>query len=132
MSMINLNDVFYDLWEDGYIYDEDENGLNMSYGECVAISDYFWECVEDELDNYYDFESKLDAWNEILSTAADDVYMFWTWDQDNDFYFDIDEENGTYDVSGKLPPFFKESWEEWKEYTDLEPSRYARDPEFDW
>lgn len=129
--MLNLTDVFYDIWQDGYIYDEDENGMNMSYGEYAAISDYFWECIEDELSNYYGFEEKLEAWNDILSTATDDVYLFWNWDQDNDFYFDIDEENGTYDCSGTLPTCLRDDWEEWKQYTDLQRSDYASDPDFD-
>lgn len=130
--MLNLTDVFYDLWEDGYIYDEDEDGHNMSYGEYAAISDYFWECVEDELSNYYGFESKLDAWNEILSTADDDVFMFWNWDQDNfEFYFDIDEEEGTYDASGVLPKCLEDDWKEWTEETDLRPSDYVR-VDFSW
>ena len=129
--MINLDDIFYEIWEEGYIYDTDENGLNMSYGEYAAISDYFWECVEDELSLYDGFENKLDAWNEILSTATDDVYMFWNWNQNNEFYFDIDEEAGTYDCSGTLPTCLEDSWKEWKQETNLEPDRYASDPEFD-
>lgn len=128
--MINLTDVFYDLIDDGYIYDEDENGKNMSYGEYVAISDYFWEVIEDELSNYYGFEDKLDAFIEMNNSADDDTRMFWGWDADNDFYFDVDEENGTYDCSGVLPIILKDDWLEWKEYTDLQPAEYAREPEF--
>jgi hypothetical protein len=128
--MINLTDIFYELYEDGYIYEEDENGLNMSYGELAAISDYFWDCVIEELDNYSGFEDKLRAWNEIVSTADDDTFMFWNWDQDQDFYFEVDEDAGTYDCSGTLPMCLKDAWDEWVSETDLSRSEYARGPEF--
>lgn len=129
--MLNLTDVFYNLIDDGYIYDTDENGYNMSYGEYAAISDYMWECVVDELNNYYGFEEKLDAFNDIVSTADDDTCSFWGWNPNNDFYFDIDEDEGTYDCGGVLPIILKEDWEEWKSETDLVPSNYARDPKFE-
>lgn len=103
----------------------------MSYGEYAAIADYFWNLVEDELDQYSSFEEKLNAWEEILQSADDDVYMFWTWDEDNTFYFDIDEDAGTYDVSGTLPECLRASWEEFERYTDLVPAEYARPPKFD-
>jgi len=129
--MLNLTDVFYDLIDEGYIYDTDEEGYNMSYGEYAAISDYMWECVQDELDNYYGFEEKLNAFKEIADSADDDTCTFWGWNQDNDFYFEINEDEGTYDCGGTLPYILKDDWEEWKSETDLTPSQYAREPEFD-
>lgn len=128
--MINLTDIFYDLIDEGYIYDEDGNGHNMSYGEYSAISEYFWLCVEEELDNYNGFEAKLEAFKEMADSADDDTRMFWGWNDENDFYFDIDEENGTYDCSGVLPYCLEDAWNEWVDTTDLERAEYARDPEF--
>ena len=126
--MLNLTDVFYDLYNSGYIYDEDENGHNMSYGELAAISDYFWGLVEEELESYYTFEEKIDAFTDIVNSADDDTLMFWNWD--GDFYFEIDEDAGTYDFDGTLPYCLKDAWEDFVATTDLTPSEYSREPKF--
>ena len=54
--MLNLTSLFYGLFEEGYIYEEDENGHNMSYGEYVpeqvsALAElYFDELRLEDLD----------------------------------------------------------------------------------
>ena len=40
-----LDRIFYQLLEDGFIYDIDNNGKNMSYGEYFAIQNYFIELI---------------------------------------------------------------------------------------
>lgn len=120
-SSLNLTDVFYDLIDEGYIYEEDEKGYNMSYGEYAAISDYMWEKVEEELEQYYDFESAYDAFQDIVNSADDDTKMFWDYsDEDDDFYFYADYDNGTYSVSGECPAVLKDRFEEFQQNTDLE------------
>lgn len=78
--MINLTTLFYDLIEEGYIYEEDENGLNMSYGEYVAIADYFFdnivEALKEEVGYNATIEELADKYNELIVTADDDTRMF--------------------------------------------------------
>ena len=129
--MLNLSSVFYDLYEDGTIYNEpDENGMDMSYGEIAAVDAYMWSLVEDELSQYYTFEEKLEAFKEIVDSADDDTLMFWTWDRDNDFYFNIDEDAETYSFYGTLPECLRESWEDFKRTTYLQPDEYSAEPNF--
>ena len=119
-SSLNLTDVFYDLIDEGYIYEEDEKGYNMSYGEYAAISDYMWEKVEEELEQYYDFESAYEAFQDIVNSADDDTKMFWGYSDDDYFYFNADYDNGTYSVSGECPAVLKDRFEEFQQNTDLE------------
>ena len=78
--MINLTELFYGLIEDGFIYEEDENGLNMSYGEYVAIAEYFYEAVvealREEVGYTTDIEKLAEVYNELITTADDDTRMF--------------------------------------------------------
>lgn len=119
-SSLNLTDVFYDLYENGYIYEEDENGYNMSYGEYMAISDYMWEKVEEELEQYRDFESAYEAFQDIVNSADDDTKMFWGYSDDDDFYFYADYDNGTYSTSGECPDVLKDRFKEFQQNTELE------------
>ena len=68
-SFVNLTDEFYRLIDDGYIYEEDENRRNMSYGEYAAIADYLWGFVEDEVAKCNDFEDAYDTYIQIIETA---------------------------------------------------------------
>lgn len=117
---LDLTKEFYKLYDEGYIYDEDENGRNMSYGEYLAISDYLWEFVEDELKYYRNFADAYEAYDEIIGTADDDTKMFMGISDDDYFYFSIDEDNGTYSVDGECPEVLKKLFKEFEKETDLE------------
>ena len=114
-----LDKEFYDLVEEGYIYDEDENGMNMSYGEYASISDDLWEVLADELKYYRDFPSAYDAYIEIMDNTSDDAKMFMS-GSDDDFYFSIDEDEGTYTFSGEVPFILEKLFKEFRKETDLE------------
>ena len=115
-----LDDEFYDLVEQGYIYDEDENGMNMSYGEYSAVADDLWEVLEDELKYYRDFPSAYDAYEEIMNNTSDDAKMFMGVSDDDYFYFSIDEDEGTYTFSGEVPSILEKLFKEFQKETDLE------------
>lgn len=87
--MLNLTDVFYDLVDRGFIYEEDENGYNMSYGEYMAISDYGYNLIINELDEIDDPVEWLYTLKDILDTADDDASMFLLTDE-NWMYIDDD------------------------------------------
>jgi hypothetical protein len=89
--MLNLTTKFYELIEEGFIYEEDENGHNMSYGEYVAIVEYGWELIENALTGIYDIIEFLETAQNIFDTADDDAAMFFGLD-DEDRYMYIDEE----------------------------------------
>ena len=78
--MINLTALFYDLIDDGFIYEEDENGLNMSYGEYAAIYDYFFNAIVEDLKEEVGYNATIeeltDKYNELIATADDDTRMF--------------------------------------------------------
>ena len=112
-----LDKEFYDLVEEGYIYDEDENGMNMSYGEYASISDDLWEVLADELKYYRDFPSAYDAYIEIMDNTSDDAKMFMS-GSDDDFYFSIDEDEGTYTFSGEVPFILEKLFKEFRKETE--------------
>lgn len=115
-----LDDEFYDLIEQGYIYDEDENGMNMSYGEYVAVSDDLWETLENELEYYRDFPSAYDAYNEIMDNTSDDAKMFMGISDDDYFYFEINEDENTYSFSGEVPTVLEKLFKKFLKETDFE------------
>lgn len=115
-----LDKEFYDLYEQGYIYDEDENGMNMSYGEYVAVADDLWEVLENELKHYRDFPSAYDAYEEIMNNTSDDAKMFMGVSDDDYFYFEINEDEGTYDFSGEVPQVIEKLFKQFQKETDLE------------
>lgn len=105
--MVNLTNVFYSLIDEGFIYDEDENGLSLSYGECVAIAEHFHNIV----DNYIreqlnpvtsksDFEDAINNIRCMLDTADDDTKMFGNLDEYDDIYCYYDEDEDTLDLEG--------------------------------
>ena len=98
--MKNLTDSFYELVNDGFIYDEDENGKNMSYGEYVAVIEYL---KEEFLDGIIEqittpkISDIMDIYNTILRTADDDTIMF-SGIEDSDVYDITDRKyNETFD-----------------------------------
>lgn len=115
-----LDDEFYDLIEQGYIYDEDENGMNMSYGEYIAVSDDLWETLENELKDYRDFPSAYDAYNEIMGNTSDDAKMFMGISDDDYFYFEINEDENTYSFSGEVPTVLEKLFKKFLKETDFE------------
>lgn len=115
-----LDDELYDLIEQGYIYDEDENGMNMSYGEYVAVSDDLWETLENELEYYRDFPSAYDAYNEIMDNTSDDAKMFMGVSDDDYFYFEINEDENTYSFSGEVPTVLEKQFKKFLKETDFE------------
>lgn len=115
-----LDKEFYDLVEEGYIYDEDENGMNMSYGEYATVSDDLWEVLEDELKRYRDFPSAYDAYVEIMNNTSDDAKLFMGVSDEDYFYFSIDEDEGTYDFDGDVPFILEKLFKEFQKETDLE------------
>ena len=86
-----LDDVFYELWDEGFIYEEDENGFNMSYGEYAAINKHFEECLLEEFDKHTDLEEALEFLTKTIDDASDDVRLFFVMDEYDNFYYYIDE-----------------------------------------
>ena len=113
-----LDDEFYTLIDEGYIYDEDENGMNMSYGEYIAVSDDLWEVLEDELKYYRDFPSAYEEYKEIIDNTSDDALMFMN-GADDYFYFEINEDEGTYSVDGEVPFVLEKLFKQFEKETDL-------------
>lgn len=114
-----LDKRFYELIDEGYIYDEDENGMNMSYGELVAVSDDLWETLENELKYYDDFPNAYEAYTEIMDNTSDDTKMFMGV-SDEYFYFEINEDEGTYSVDGEIPFILEKLFKEFQKETDFE------------
>lgn len=85
-----LTKYFYELYEAGFIYDEDENGLNMSYGEYAAIQDAGREKLRESLENAENKLDFLEKLQDLLDGADDDAKMFFGLD---DWYVYIDDEN---------------------------------------
>lgn len=113
-----LDERFYELVDEGYIYDEDEDGMNMSYGEFVAVSDDLWETLEDELKYYDDFQEAYDVYMDIMDNTGDDAKMFMT-GSDEYFYFEADEDEGTYSVDGEVPFVLEKLFKQFQKNTDL-------------
>ena len=90
--MLNLTSLFYGLIEEGYIYEEDENGHNMSYGEYAAIEEYGWDHISNGLVGIYDKLEWLETAKEIIDSADDDAAMFFGLNED-DRYMYIDEDD---------------------------------------
>ena len=114
-----LDDEFYTLVDEGYIYDEDENGMNMSYGEYSAVSDDLWEVLENELKYYRDFPTAYEEYKEIIDNTSDDAKMFMGISDDEYFYFEINEDEGTYSFSGEVPSVLEKLFKEFQKETDL-------------
>ena len=118
--MFNLNKIFDELWDAGYIYDEDENGRGMSYGEICAVDDYLWESLIEELNSYNNIIEKIDAYNNIIKNAVDDVWLFMSIDEDDAYvWIDYDEYNNTIDYSN-IPEMFREELEMFIIENDIE------------
>ena len=94
--MLNLTNLFYDLVENGWIYEEDENGLAMSYGEYMAVTDYAWNLIREELEPITDKVQFLETAKEIFDSADDDAAMFFGLEEDDQYlYIEEDEPDKT-------------------------------------
>ena len=72
-----LNDLFYDLLNDGLINDEDENGLNMSGEAYAAIAEYMMEELVKYLQIHYNnLNEQIDALRDILRNAEENAKFF--------------------------------------------------------
>lgn len=97
--MLNLTNEFYKLINEGFIYEEDENGHNMSYGEYAAIEEHGRELIFEELSKYDNRLDCLEAFEEIMQTADDDAAMFFGLNEDDRHPYINYEEPDRSDVS---------------------------------
>ena len=88
-----LDSIFYQLLEDGFIYDTDSNGKNMSYGEYLAIQNYFIELIEERIEECVDFLEVVDFIEKEVKGCIDDVKLFVNLEDFEDFYFYLDDYN---------------------------------------
>lgn len=93
-----LNEIFYELFAEGFIYDEDENGLNMSYGEYAAIQCHFQEKLIEAFESYNDFESAMEFLTSEVKSAGDDVSLFFDLEEYQNIYYYIDEDEKTVEI----------------------------------
>lgn len=126
---IMLDKLFNELWHEGYIYETDENGYNMSYGELIAIQDEFEKTLLDEVKSCTDFESAAETLKDMMC-CGDDVRIFFYTEPYDDFDYYI-EDDGTvelYNVPETLREFFEELKEDYEDkhrvYEDEEDEEF--------
>lgn len=93
-----LETRFYEILNDGFIYDEDENGQNMSYGEYVAIAEElneaaisWFEEAEDLEDLLERLSAELDSEDDVKMFAGLDIDSACDWDSHAEYYGECDE-----------------------------------------
>lgn len=95
-----LNERFYELVDEGFIYDEDENGLGMAYGEYSEIELYLQTKACEYL--IMSSSSKLELLEnirELIDNSDDDSIMFMGYDRDDLYlYYDIDDDGEIVDL----------------------------------
>ena len=94
--MVDLTKKFYELIDEGFIYDTDEKGFNMSYGEYFAIQEYGWELIKEELTGIYNIIEFLETAQELIDTADDDTRMFFGIELDGYIYIDEEDPLNSY------------------------------------
>lgn len=126
MVYVNLlNNLFNDMREEGYIYDQDENGQGMSYGEFFAINTAFEEILCDEILHIHDLEEAAETLREIMGNTSDDVRVFFNAEEYDDFDCYIDEDKKTVELCS-VPQLLKAHFEELvEEYKDMNDFEYA-------
>ena len=90
-----LEKRFYEMCDDGFIYNESEDGKAMSYGEYAAVADELQDTLEDKLSGL-PFDQKLDVLRDELR-CSDDVRIFLDLEPYEDFLSNIYEE----EIDGK-------------------------------
>ena len=124
-----LDKLFDELRDEGFIYDTDENGHQMSYGEYAAVNQAFEETLLEEVQSYTDFESAADALKDLMD-CSDDVRCFFYAEQYDNFDYYI-EEDGTVELYS-VPETLKDFFEELKErYEDEHRIEEEEDEEWD-
>lgn len=112
-----LDKLFNELRDAGYIYETNENGRNMSYGEYAAVNAAFENMLLAEVKGCTDFESAAEELKE-LTDCSDDVRCFFYVEEYEDFDYEIDEDTGTvelYNVPETLREFFEELKEDYED-----------------
>ena len=89
--MLDLTSLLYDLIDEGYIYDTDENGMGMSYGEYMAIANHGYSKIMDAVEQCSDMHELAYTFAEIMNSADDDAAGFFNI-SDEDRYIYIDDE----------------------------------------
>lgn len=116
-GMVNLTDLFYEIWNEGYIYEEDENGYGMSYGEYAEINYMFEQAVVDEVVKVDDLEEARQKLEEIMDAATDDVRCFMDAEDYDNFNYYYDKRSGRVyldNVPDMLEEYFKELAEKYE------------------
>lgn len=112
-----LDDVLMELVEEGYIYEEDEDGYNMSQGEYITIADYFTDVIEKSLP-HTGFIDDYEALQKMLDDASDDPKMFMSpdiVDMMDEYFFEIDEDTGEIKEYGECPYILKQERDDFME-----------------
>lgn len=125
-TMNVLDQLFYEIWSEGYIYDEDENGHNMSYGEYAAIAAEFEEAVLNQVRFCTDFEDAAETLKDTMN-CTDDVRCFFNSEEYDNFDYYIND-NGIVEM-WSVPSTLKELFEELKE--KYEEEHYIENEEED-
>ena len=125
-----LDKLFNELRDAGHIYETNENGRTMSYGEYAAVNTAFENKLLKAVKSCYDFEEAAEELKELVD-CSDDVRAFFYVEEYEDFDYEIDEETGTVDMYN-VPEKLKEHFEELKEqYEDLHRVYENEDEEFE-
>lgn len=124
-----LDKLFNDLRDDGFIYDTDENGYNMSYGEYAAVNDAFENTLLEEVKSYTGFEEAADKLKE-LTDCSDDVRIFFNMEEYDNFNYYINDD-GTIEM-WSVPESLKEFFEELKEEYEEEHRVYENEEDEEW
>ena len=94
-DVLNLTDLFYEIWEAGYIYNEpNEYGLDMSYEEYAEVNMMFEQAVVDEILKIDNLEEATQKLEDIMDTAIDDVRIFMAAEDYDNFSYWYDERSG--------------------------------------
>jgi hypothetical protein len=111
-----LERLFYELIEEGFIYDTDENGLGMSYGEYAAINDEIENTLVNEMLNCDDLETAIETLESLLS-CSDDVRLFCYLEEYDEMYCYINDDGSVqlYNVPARLKDFFEELKERYED-----------------
>lgn len=111
-----LERLFYELIDEGFIYETDENGLGMSWGELAAVNDEIEDTLVDEMLRCIDLEDALETLENLLS-CSDDVRLFCCLAEYDEMYCCINDDGSVelYDAPERLKDFFEELKERYED-----------------
>jgi hypothetical protein len=128
-----LDKFFNELMDDGFIYEVDENGHNMSYGEYAAINQAFEEIVLDEVLSCYELEDAAETLKDLMDCSDDVRCFFYTEEYDSfDYYIN---DNGTvelYSVPSTLWKHFEDLKERYEEEHYIEEEEEEEEFDMDY